>query len=132
MTTLTIVSGSPGAGKTTFSSRFAKYLPKGLHIPSDIFYSFPANPVDPTQPESQSQNHAIIQALATASASFLQSGYDVVLDGIVGPWFLPDFLSVIPREISVDYLLLTIDEKSAIERVREREGRGSFHSTCSS
>ncbi len=124
MATLTIVSGSPGAGKTTLCSRLAKNTPRGLHIPSDIFYSFPGNPISPTLPESDSQNSAIIRALGASSASFLMSEYDVFLDGIVGPWFLPTLLKEIPDNFSVSYLLLTIEQNEALERVRSREGRG--------
>jgi thymidylate kinase len=121
---LTIVSGSPGAGKTTLSSRLAKSGPRGLHIPSDVFYSFPGNPIDPTLPESDSQNTAIIRALGASSAAFLTSGYDVFLDGVVGPWFLPTLLKEVPPDFPVAYLLLTVDQNEALERVRGREGRG--------
>ena len=124
MATLAIVSGSPGSGKTTLCSRLAKIDPNGLHIPSDIFYSFPGSAINPTLPESDSQNRAIIRALGASSASFLQSGYDVFLDGIVGPWFLPALLEEVPRKFSVSYLLLTIEQNEALERVRGRQGRG--------
>ena len=124
MATLTIVSGSPGAGKTTLCSRLAKTAPNGLHIPSDLFYSFPGNPINPTLPESRSQNTAIIRALGACSTAFLASGYDVFLDGIVGPWFLPTLLEEIPRDFGVAYLLLTTDQEEALKRVRGREGRG--------
>ena len=124
MAVLTIVSGSPGAGKSTLCSRLAKSAPRGLHIPSDIFDSFPGNPIDPTLPESRTQNSAIIRALGASSAVFLASGYDVFLDGIVGPWFLPTLLEEIPRDFSVAYLLLTISREEALKRVRGREGRG--------
>ena len=124
MAILTIVSGSPGSGKTTLCSRLAKSTPRGLHIPSDIFYSFPGNPINPTLPEARSQNASIIRALGASSAAFLASGYDVFLDGIVGPWFLPTLLEEIPHDFAVAYLLLTIDQQEALERVRGREGRG--------
>lgn len=124
MTDLTIVSGSPGAGKTTLSARLALDAEKGLHIPSDLFYSFPARPIDPTRPESEAQNTAIIRALGAATATFLESGYEVFLDGIFGPWFLPALLGEIPERFSVAYLLLTVAEDEALDRVRAREGRG--------
>jgi cytidylate kinase len=118
----TIVSGSPGSGKTTLCERLARDAPAGLHIPSDVFYSFAAHPIDPTQSESQSQNEAIMHALGAASRAFLLAGYDVYLDGIVGPWFLPTVLEEIPAGIRVDYILLTADSRTSVERVREREG----------
>ena len=125
MAILTIVSGSPGSGKTTLCSRLAKSVPHGLHIPSDHFYAFPGKPINPTLPESRAQNSAIIRALGACSAVFLESGYDVFLDGIVGPWFLPTLLKEIPRDFSVAYLLLTVTQDEALERVRGREGRGA-------
>lgn len=124
MASLTIVSGWPGAGKSTLCSRLAKSAPHGLHLPSDVFYSFPGNPINPTLPESRAQNTAVIRALGASSAVFLASGYDVFLDGIVGPWFLPTLLAEIPSEFSVAYLLLTISQEEALRRVRNREGRG--------
>lgn len=124
MAALTIISGSPGAGKTTLCARLAKGKERGLHVPSDLFYSFPAKPIDPTLPESEAQNTAIIRALGAVAASFLESGYEVFLDGIVGPWFLPTLLDEIPSGFSVAYLLLTVTENEALDRVRAREGRG--------
>jgi len=124
MAILTIVSGSPGSGKTTLCSRLAKTAPHGLHLPSDLFYAFPGNPINPTRPESRTQNTAIIRALGACSAVFLASGYDVFLDGIVGPWFLPTLLEEIPPDFRVAYLLLTIRQEEALKRVRGREGRG--------
>lgn len=125
MATLTIVSGSPGAGKTTLSSSLALRATRGLHIPADLFYSFPAKRIDPTLPESHSQNKAIIHAVGASAAVFLAAGYQVVLDGIFGPWFLAELLGEIPDEIDVDYVLLDVDESSALARVRSREGRGA-------
>jgi hypothetical protein len=66
----------------------------------------------------------IIRALGACSAVFLASGYDVFVDGIVGPWFLPTLLEEIPADVSVAYLLLTISQEEALKRVRGREGRG--------
>ena len=123
--TLTIVTGSPGAGKTTLASGLARRTTRGLHIPADLFYAFPANPIDPTLPESSAQNEAIIRALGASAAVFLSAGYQVVLDGILGPWFLPVLLAEIPDEIDVDYVLLEVEGGSALARVRAREGRGA-------
>lgn len=67
------------------SSRLAKSVPHGFHIPFDVFYSFPGNPINLTPTESRAQNTAIIRALGASSAVFLTAGYDVFLDGIVGP-----------------------------------------------
>jgi len=121
--TLTIVSGSPGAGKTTLCVRLAQETKAGLHIPSDVFYSFPAHALDPTRPEANDQNRAIMHAMGAAAAAFLAAGYEVFLEGIIGPWFLPTVLEEIPADVGVAYVLMTAGSQTSVGRVREREGR---------
>lgn len=36
-----IVTGSPGTGKTALAAHLARAKPRGLHLPSDVFYNFP-------------------------------------------------------------------------------------------
>jgi hypothetical protein len=63
-----------------------------IAIVSDLFYEFPARPIDPTVPASRHQNTVIMRALGRASQTFAEGGYDVALDGVFGPWFLPVLL----------------------------------------
>lgn len=63
MASIVIVSGCPGSGKTTLSHALARSQPSGVHIVSDVFYGFPAAPVDPTRKESHHQNTVIMRAL---------------------------------------------------------------------
>ncbi|MCB9724397.1 MAG: AAA family ATPase [Spirochaetaceae bacterium] len=104
--------------------------PPASTSPSDLFYSFPAHPVDPTRPESHGQNEAIVAALGATSAAFLRHHYDVFVDGIVGPWFLPRLLEEIPSRMEVAYVLLTVSEDVALARVRNREGTGRSARVC--
>jgi predicted kinase len=125
LASITIVSGCPGSGKTTLSKALAGVLPNGLHIVSDRFYEFPARPIDPTRPESQHQNTVIMRALGRATQTFAEGGYDVVLDGVFGPWFLPVLLPELAGEWPISYVLLQIPEAEAVERVRRRDGPGA-------
>jgi hypothetical protein len=94
---IVIVSGCPGSGKTTLAKALALARgTKGVHLVSDVFYGFPAAPIDPTHPDSREQNTVIMRALARAARAFAEGGYHVVLDGIFGPWFLP----VLQEELS--------------------------------
>ena len=122
---LTIVSGCPGAGKTTLAAGLAAAASRGAHIVSDTFYTFPARLIDPADPASHEQNTTILKAVGRAAAAFLDDGYQVVLDGVVGPWFLP----VLAREIGIqhglEYVVLSVSLDLALRRVRERDGPGA-------
>ncbi|PCL54108.1 AAA family ATPase, partial [Bordetella pertussis] len=50
MLPIVIVSGPPGSGKTTACGLLAQADPQGLHLPSDLFYGFPAHPIPPYRP----------------------------------------------------------------------------------
>lgn len=117
---LVIVTGCPGSGKTTLSRILADAHPRGLHLPSDVFYDFPARLIEPTDPASQQQNETIMKALGRATAAFLEGGYHVFLEGIVGPWFLPTVLAELPVGTETSYVVLRLPEAEALRRVRQR------------
>ena len=118
---ITIVTGSPGTGKTTLSRWLAARAELGLHLETDLFYRFPAHPIDPSLPQSRAQNHAIVTAFSRAAAAFAEAGYRVYLDGIVGPWFLPVVCGELqPRGLDVDYVVLAAPLDEVLARVAGR------------
>jgi tRNA uridine 5-carbamoylmethylation protein Kti12 len=119
---LTIITGSPGAGKTTLAAQLASLSARGVHISGDIFYSFVAHPITPTLPESLAQNTAVIRATVRSASAFAMADYDVYLEGIFGPWFLP----VVARELQsighpVAYVILRLTLQEAIRRTQDRD-----------
>jgi len=122
---ITIVTGSPGAGKTTLSGHAAKAHPRGVHLVSDVFYTFPAHPISPVLPESREQNAAVIAAATRAAAAFAWRGYAVFLDGIVGPWFLPVVAGELTStDIRVEYVVLRVGLAEAVRRATTRAQPG--------
>jgi cytidylate kinase len=124
MSPIVIVTGAPGTGKTTLAAHLAKASPRGLHLPADLFFTFPAHPISPYRPASQEQNTTVMIALARTAATFTARGYDVFLEGIVGPWFLPPIAAELaPIGIPVEYVVLRAPLEVALKRVR---GRGDI------
>jgi len=128
MASIAIITGSPGAGKTTFAAYLSNAKPRGVHIPSDVFYTFPAHPISPYRSAAQEQNTDIIVAITRTAATFATRGYDVFLDGIFGPWFLPVIAAELQTlNLPVDYVVLRAPLEVALRRVQDRIGHEKNH-----
>jgi hypothetical protein len=93
-----------------------------------VFFTFPAHPISPYRPAAREQNTDIMIALAHAAATFSSRGYEVYLDGIFGPWFLPVIAAELRSTgIPVDYVVLRAPLEIALRRVQTREGQGKDH-----
>src|SRR5690625_2326492 len=93
-----IITGSPGIGKSTTASIVAKdtHVSKSVYMHTDDFYHYiQKGAIPPYLPESQEQNLIVIEAFLEAAKRFARGGYDVIIDGIVGPWFLKPWLKVV-------------------------------------
>jgi hypothetical protein len=84
-----IVSGPPGAGKSTVGRLVAEGLERAVYVESDWFWTtIVGGFVPPWLAEADAQNQVVLRACAAAAAAFARGGYPVVMSGIFGPWFL--------------------------------------------
>ena len=111
-----VITGAPGTGKTTTASAVAKEsdLEKSVHMHTDDFYHYLSKgAIPPHLPESNEQNLIVIEAFLEAAKRYARGGYDVIVDGIVGPWFLEPWLNIVQEHYEVHYVLKKfIDNKN--------------------
>lgn len=118
-----IITGSPGTGKSTTASIVAKEssLSKAVYMHTDDFYHYIQKGVIlPFLPEAQEQNIIVIEAFLEAAKRFASGGYDVIIDGIVGPWFLKPWLNVVQDNYEVHYIILRATKEETMKRAFNR------------
>lgn len=118
-----ILTGPPGTGKTTVADTLARKSPyKSVHISADSFFNWlRAGFIPPDQPESLSQNQTALTAMAVSALTYNRAGYEVILDGIVGPWFLPVLHSAfVKAQAPANYVVLRAAPDVAIGRSMAR------------
>src|SRR5215469_15334380 len=120
-----ILTGPPAAGKTTVAQLLASSASvPTVHLKTDLFYrSIRTGFVLPFLPEAERQNEVVIEAIVGTVATFARGGYDVVVEGIVGPWFLPPFRALAERDqLTMSYVVLRPDLDTTLARAKERLG----------
>lgn len=92
-----------------------------MHLHTDDFFNAIAKGfVEPWQPESQAQNRTLSKAIAAAARAFAEGNFEVVVDGVIGPWFLAEYQQAF-KGYSVSYVVLRPDLAEVTRRARQRE-----------
>jgi predicted kinase len=118
-----IVSGPPGAGKTTVARRLAETSEApAVHLRTDSFYdAIRSGFIDPWLAESNDQNTTVTRAIVAAAGVYATGGYTVIVDGVVGPWFLDIYRAEAARlGVALDYVVLRADLERVTARARDR------------
>jgi hypothetical protein len=91
-----------------------------VHLHSDDFWHFIKHgAIQPYLQEAHRQNEVVLDILANVAAGYARGGYFVIVDGIIGPWFLNAFASI---GFPMHYIVLRPPLEIAIERCRLRGG----------
>jgi hypothetical protein len=91
-----------------------------VHLHADDFWHFiRQGAIPPYLPEAHEQNQCVMSVIARAAEGYASGDYFVIVDGIVGPWFLDPFRRL---QQPVHYLVLRPDLDVATDRCRRRGG----------
>lgn len=114
-----ILTGPPGSGKTTTALALAEQHGSAkVHLHADDFWRFIKNgAIAPYLHSAHRQNNVVMGALSGVAQSYANGGYFVVVDGIIGPWFLPSFQTI---TTPVHYIVLRPPLALAIARCQHR------------
>jgi predicted ABC-type ATPase len=120
---LLVLTGPPGAGKSTVARLVSERLETSVLVEGDAFFAFlDQGAIAPWLAEADAQNGVVVRAAAAAAGRFA-AGYATVYEGIIGPWFLPAFAEATGLS-ALHYAVLLPDVEVCVERVATRVGHG--------
>ena len=123
MASLLVVTGPPGAGKSTVARLVSQRLESSVLVEGDAFFGFlDQGAIAPWLREADAQNEIVVQAAGAAAGRFALD-YDTVYDGVIGPWFAPVFLEATGLA-AVHYAVVLPGVEVCVERVLTRRGHG--------
>jgi predicted kinase len=119
---LLVLSGPPGAGKSTVARLVAARFDRAVCLESDWFWTTVVRGfVPPWREEAEAQNHVVVRSYAAAASVMAAGGYAVVLDALVGPWLLDEVeAQARPLGVEVRYVVLRPSRQVALARATAR------------
>jgi adenylate kinase family enzyme len=114
-----VVTGPPGAGKSTASAELVTRAERAVLVDGDSFFTaVKTGWIPPWLPESGAQNQTVIDALGAAAARYARGNYVVIVEGIVGPWFLERFRAELAGPLH--YVVVRPNRNAAFARATAR------------
>ena len=120
-----LLSGAPGAGKTTVADAVCRRFGFSIHLPTDDVREFVrsgyASPI-PWSPESERQFRIARRNVARAAADYAREGFAVVIDDVVRHAHVEQYESHL-RGVAFTKVLLQPRLEVVLQRNRERRNK---------
>jgi hypothetical protein len=119
---LLILTGPPGAGKTTVGKMIASQSSRSASISADWFWTTIVNGhIPPWEGTADDQNRVMIGSAVAAGLRMANAGYATVLEGIVGPWHFDELRTELADcTVPVHYCVLRPSSDTCLIRAQRR------------
>ncbi|MCL2500605.1 MAG: AAA family ATPase [Defluviitaleaceae bacterium] len=119
-----IISGPPGAGKSTVSRILSEKSPHDLtvYVHTDDFYNnIRKGYIAPWKPGAEKQNKMVSNIMVSCAKHYAEAGYEVVVDGLIGDWALNDWIDAVCDEIKIHYIIIFPSIETMFNRNKIRD-----------
>ncbi len=126
MNKIVLITGAPGAGKSTISSRLAQHFPKSLHLQVDHLREMMVNGMEvPIRGWTEEINQQFQWARTTAiymAQLYASQGVDVIIDDVSVPAEFVDHYASLFTNPAVHRVLLLPNIAALLARIEKRAG----------
>jgi predicted kinase len=119
-----VLTGPPGAGKSRVARVVADALHPSVRLHTDDFSPYiRRGRIAPYRAEARRQNEIVMDVVVGAAFGYAAGGYHVIVDGVVGPWFIEPFRAASRASgHPLHYAVLRPDEATTLRRATNRTG----------
>jgi len=120
-----LITGIPGAGKTTVAGLLARRFPRAVHLEAEVLQEWIVSgtvwPGDAPDDESRRQLDLVIRNTCLLARSYIEAGFDVTIDYVIAERARLDLRLRLLEGITTRLIVLAPSTDVVLARDRQRE-----------